>query len=147
VKRDKYAGMPRKKRRHLQRLEAWAKQDGGQGDDDAPEGEEDAPAKKKRKKQTADETAGASLGLPNQKLFARQAKVAERNAAPTAKRANPFAESGPAKRKAPAAKPTAAERDAAAAAKARAKAKAERALPARKVRSRSKPKFSKARKR
>jgi len=33
VKRDKFAGMPRKKRRHLQRLGAWAKEEGAEKDE------------------------------------------------------------------------------------------------------------------
>eukprot|EP00962_Isochrysis_galbana_P043699 scaffold16724_cov127-Isochrysis_galbana.AAC.1 len=138
--------MPRKKRRHLQRLEAWAQQGPDEADEAGGAGGDtgDAPAKKK-KARGADETISAALGLPNQKLFARQAKAVERKAVPGAKRANPFTEGGQGKRRAQPDKPAAAERDAAA--KARAKAKAERALPARKVRSRSKPKFSKARKR
>lgn len=138
VKRDKYAGMPRKKRRHLQRLEAWAKQS-GDGDDSAGHG---APLG-----DGANTGSGKALGLPNQKLAARKAKVVERKATPGLKRSNPFADdSKPKKKKAPASAAATGERSTPGAKGARSQ-KAERALPPRKIRSRSKAKFSKPRKR
>ena len=137
AKRDKYAGMPRKKRRHLQRMEAWSREaaDGEGGGEGVGGGDFGTPA----------------AGLPNQKLLARRAKAVEKKAGPAlGKRAPPggLDDEGPKKKKkAPKKEPSAEAAAAQVAAAARAKAKEMRALPARKVRSGSKSKFSKPRKR
>ena len=92
-----------------------------------------------------------AAGLPNQKLLARRAKAVEKKAGPAlGKRAPPggLDDEGPKKKKkAPKKEPSAEAAAAQVAAAARAKAKEMRALPARKVRSGSKSKFSKPRKR